>query len=722
MKKTAFIVVAWIAAAVAVFAAEAPRAVLEPGGQLSLLSGKSLILTQDHVALQDAQWKVLESPMSRPPVTETKGGRTVTTWKSENAQIVRSIETPSENAVSITWQVEFNPGITGGKFIELTLLGPKNSWSSFPLSPTRTIATSRSWIEVKPDAGTLYFDFTDSTGSWKFEEMRNVNWLGHLRLLYFSGYDFAKGTKFTAKLTISNEQPGTQQEKKTMTELRGNGDEYSRVVLPPEMKDAAPLLTATFHVATRKPLRRSSSRLFGYNNDWHGYKGLEPVNPAMLDPDATANPIDPKLTAAAKGIPVPLNRTAGTDSQLFQWRKSIGPNRERQAFPLWFGQTQGIMPHYGLVEHFNWFRSLDPKAEFVYVVNLHKTTPEESRELAEFLTGGADTPLGKLRISYGMKDPVIPAIWELGNEMDLGGAKHMDVGPYVESCRAHIEAIRKAYPDAVFSAHAACSPWDPERGRYWRNWNQTVLKELGKDIAYFAFHPYYRGLTPKQMLSYMDELVEDIAASPNPAIQVFNSEHAKWPPGFEQGHEVWKRNWYQTHALIGVLDTAEWMLLMLNRPEVGAQTYHAFSSGPWGLIYRDKSGEYYTTGIAELFRFFEANGYDNTVVHSHIEGVGADPRELPFYLTGAAELSPDGKTLSLTVNNRLPASEWDLKPELDDPTWKPVDMTILSAPELESVNSLTERPITTTSRPAKLTGGTIRIPAKSLTRITWERN
>lgn len=718
MKKTIMAAGALFAALSATAAATA-SAGFDAGNRLSIRSGSSVLLTGDGVTLQDAQWKTIAAPMSAAPAVSESDGATVSAWKSENARVIRTVRPLPDGAVSVIWEAEFAPGIPGGKYIELALVAPKNSWTGFPPAPQRTIAESRSWIEVKPDAGTFYFDFTGSTGAWKFEEMRNVAWMGHLRLLFFSGYDPVKGAKFTAKLTVSPVKPATPPEKRP--ELRGNGDEYARVVLPAEEKNAAPLLAATFRVETKQPLRRSSARLFGYNNDWHGYEALGMIDPAKVKPDATENPVNPKLTAALEGVPVPFNRTAGTDSQLFRWRESVGANRDRRPFPLWFGRKEGHVPLYGLVEHFNWYRSLDPDAEFVYVVNLYNTTPEESRELAEFLTGGAETPLGKLRIACGLEKPVNPAVWELGNEMDLGGPKHMDVGPYVEACRAHIAAIRKACPDAVFAAHAASSPWDPERGRYWRNWNRTVLNELGPELTYLAFHPYYRGLTPDRMLGYLDELAEDIAASPNPAVKIFNSEHAKWPPGYGDGEQAWKRNWYQTHALVGVLDTAEWMLLMLNRPDVGAQTYHAFSAGPWALVRRDANGGYYTTGIAELFRFFGRDGYDGEVVRSHLEGAGTDPRSLPFHFTGAAELSPDGKALFLTLNNRLPGSERDLTLEFDDPAWKPVKMTILTAPALESVNSAADRPIAISGRAIESAGKTVRIPAKSLVRIRCER-
>ena len=77
--------------------------------------------------------------------------------------------------------------------------------------------------------------------------------------------------------------------------------------------------------------------------------------------------------------------------------------------------------------------------------------------------------------------------------------------------------------------------------------------------------------------------------------------------------------------------------------------------------------------------------------------------------------------LFLMLNNRLPGSERDLTLELDDPAWKPVKMTVLTAPALESVNTATEHPIAISEHKIESSGKAIRIPAKSLVRITCER-
>ena len=163
MKKTMMIAGA-LFAVLSASAAGTASAGFDAGNRLSIRSGNSVLLTGDNVTLQNAQWKTIASPLSAAPTVTKTDDATVCTWKSENAQVVRTVRTLPEGAVSVIWEAEFAPGISDGKYIELALVAPKNSWTSFPLAPQRTIASSRTWIEVKPDAGTFYFDFTGSSG------------------------------------------------------------------------------------------------------------------------------------------------------------------------------------------------------------------------------------------------------------------------------------------------------------------------------------------------------------------------------------------------------------------------------------------------------------------------------------------------------------------------------------------------------------------------------
>lgn len=86
-------------------------------------------------------------------------------------------------------------------------------------------------------------------------------------------------------------------------------------------------------------------------------------------------------------------------------------------------------------------------------------------------------------------------------------------------------------PDAKFAAHAVTAPWNERSEGKWPEFNRIVLRELGPELSYISFHPYYRGMPPSAIAPYIESLRQDIAACPNPKIRIFISEHGKWPPG-----------------------------------------------------------------------------------------------------------------------------------------------------------------------------------------------
>ncbi|MBS1370995.1 MAG: hypothetical protein HPZ91_13665 [Lentisphaeria bacterium] len=681
-------------------AAAGPEARIDSEGKMHIRLNGTELLVRDSLTLQTKEWKVAASLLSGGFTVATEGKETVYRWKNDAGEFSRRHRSSGET-LTVVWEGEFRPGIRDGRYIELSLTGPRNSCRTLPEGP-QLLAQGGGPMLLKSDAGTVRLDPAGSSREWKLQDLRRVAWSGHLRMLFFDDYQLEKGRKFKAVLTVSADS----------CRPRGDGGEYANIVIAPEIKTAPPLLPAVLTVHADRTLRQSTPRLFGVNNDWHGFDILKPTEPA--GPEAALNPVAPDFFRLLGGVPLPFVRTAGTDSQFMDFRKMIGPNRERKPVVFWANQSGGKVVSYGLLEHFSTFRRLDPHTEFVYVIRLYNSAPEESRVLAEFLTGSADTEWGAKRIAWGVEKPVRPAVWELGNEMDLGGPKHMEPDGYVAACKAHMEAIRSVVPDAVFAAHAISSPWDPSRAESWQKWHRTVLTELAPELRYLVFHPYYRGLPPGNLLRYLDVMRDDIAASANPSIRLFHSEHAKWPPGYSDGAEKWRANWFQTHALVGVLDTAEWLLLNLNRPDTGAMTYHAFSAGPWGVMYRDRQKErLYTTGIAELFRFFR-DAHHGDVLETELTGAGADPYREPFHFTGAAIRSGDGKIVTVWLNNRLPFSRRALEVRISGAEAKLVAVSALSAPSLESVNAPGERPIRVRELPLST-----EIPPQSLVSLVY---
>ena len=494
----------------------------------------------------------------------------------------------------------------------------------------------------------------------------------------------------------------------------GAGHEYDRVKVEAERTTLAATLPATLTIDEKVTVREYSSRLFGLAFDWVTMDDLAVVK---CRPDSLFPAVNPEHTAVLREMPLPLNRIV---AEYLHWKMAVGPLAERKKHRrgAW---DAGDIQLAGPVEWVKAIQAVDPRAEFVWSLNMRNESAEDARDLAEFLTGGPDTAWGRKRIACGLREPVKVAIWELGNELDWGRLK-IPAEDYVALCRARIATIRQVQPTARFAALAGTAPWSGQAGRDWKAWHRLVLAELGTQIDYLAFHPYYHGLPVTILENYLKAIAADIAGSSNPKIGIFVSEHAKWPPHSGEGDRVWKKYWYQTHALVGCLDTAEWLLRLLYHPEVTAMTYHAHSAGPWGAVYRDReTGRLYGTGIVELFKLFGQVPFGARVVGCTLSGEQAGPAARGMNFTAAAVAS--GDELYVLMNNRAASTSRTVSCRFAAGSYVLRRTVVLSAPDLHSYNSFRSRPVALTED--KMSGkeavSSFVVPSKSLVLLVLRR-
>ncbi|SDT99044.1 Alpha-L-arabinofuranosidase [Verrucomicrobium sp. GAS474] len=506
-------------------------------------------------------------------------------------------------------------------------------------------------------------------------------------------------------------------------EKAGPGTEYDGVKVvnsdPVPTEEPLPVRIVVDETRVVKPFDRE---IFGINYDW------EATQPSFISP---LNPvIDPApVEMLMKGIKFPLNRVAGSDSQVIDFKKSIGPVESRPGQKLW-PWSPGKPLLFGPVELFSWLRKVDPDSHISYTVNLHQPA-EETGDIAEFLVGDAKAtkPDGAVnwaakRAEYGMPDPVPVAIWELGSEIDFGrGANHWTVDRYIKAAKAVIPLIRAVDPNAKFAMGAITAPWGGtgEGQPPWRNWHQTILKEMGGDLAYITFHPYYYGFPVSSIDGYLDQISQDInAAGYKGKIKIYNSEHAVWPSMPADGK--WEKMWFMTHSLGGCLGTSLIYGRWLNRPDVGPAAYHAFSAGPWWMISRQRKTErLHTSGIAELFRLLSKIEGEN-VVQSEAQGALTDVRKPDLQFDTAAIRRADG-TLQLFIANRGGPRTADFSLGKDYAIADSCQLT--STGGMSSVNTPDEQPITVKDGvyPADETKslGKLDLPARSVTLLTLKK-
>lgn len=466
----------------------------------------------------------------------------------------------------------------------------------------------------------------------------------------------------------------------------GAGSEYDGVVVKQEQA-AANDLPATLTIDETRVIGPASPLLFGTNQAWLPQERL-----MTGGPDGQPHP---GFSALARGLPMPLNRMAGSDSAHFRWKAAIGPLAERTAIANEYRNS--CVRRLGPVEWIRTVRGIDPTARFSWTFNCLAEEPADHADLAHFLTGvpGARRDGGKdwaaQRVAYGLVEPVEVVIWEIGNEVDHGSAhaqRFPDATAYATYAARTIAAVRAVQPDAVFAVHAATSPWSwgKRHAGDWKDWHRTVLRTVGKDIGWLVLHPYYCGLPISEMERYLDVLRDDcVKLVPGHPIRLYISEHARWPE--QEPGKPWKQSWFNTHSLGGCLATGQFLTRMLNRPEVGAAAYHALTAGPWGLFYDHDSVSGaqvppWRTGMADLLTAFRPV-HGGEVVATSLSGActaADDPAA-----TCAVAAVRQGQALVLVLVNREPLAARPLTLSMQG-RWRLAGGMALTAPSLESAN------------------------------------
>lgn len=469
------------------------------------------------------------------------------------------------------------------------------------------------------------------------------------------------------------------------------GHEYDGVKLEEEKALQKEVVSVALKIYPDQVVKSYDKRMFGVTA--HTSMPSPAIDRTFLAPGIDSDkgmPVIAKDTLALlkdEGFRMPLVHLFG-EGCAFKWKEQLGPV-EGRPFASKKARQLNKKVKVGIVEYIKLALEVDPKAEFAVHVNMLSDTPETSADLVQFLQGDKSTPWGKRRIELGIASPIKVAIWNLDGEYDWQDKWTPEY--YVEKAKLYIAAIRSVDPKAQFSAQSASCPWEQSNKDKWRVWNRMLLNELGKDIDYFAWHPYYHGCSVAYLAnSFMDKMLEDIKNCPNPDIKIFVSEYASWPPGYLD--KDWSKYWFWTHALKGCINTAEWINVMLNRPDVAAMCYHSLSAGPWKMVDRDgTSGKVYVTGIVDLLKMYQSIPGER-VVKTEAAGKFSDIRKEPLYLSAVSVAGSDGK-LYVFLNNRSPDISGQFELNVEGKVCSIDEVSRLVAPELSSINTVANRSI-----------------------------
>lgn len=383
--------------------------------------------------------------------------------------------------------------------------------------------------------------------------------------------------------------------------------------------------TLNLTVNTNNTVKNIAKEMYGVNFEWGGYPSRYLLN------DTTT--INPEFTKCFEDD-IPLSRMAGVSANWMLWKEAIGELSERSA--LYFWHYDARKQNYGPVEWINSIKQCNKDGKFIYTVNMPRSRPTDDRivgligkkinqidtlenlkDLVRFMTLTPDDPKAigsdgvnwaQIRVELGIKEPVNIYAWELGCELDTDGQGWYRVTEYIEMCKNAISAIREIDPDAKIAAHEKTSIFYDEN--ITRSWHKQLLKAIGNDIDYLSVHYYYDADSWDKFEKYFDTLIGDIENTPAKGkVKILLTEHssARYNSEPTAGYDF-----VYPHTMRGTLTTAEYLINIMQIPEIVAANYHSIQSSSWALMY-DDNGKYKKTAPGYLLELMGQKGIGNSV-------------------------------------------------------------------------------------------------------------
>ncbi|MCX5649495.1 MAG: alpha-N-arabinofuranosidase [Planctomycetota bacterium] len=182
------------------------------------------------------------------------------------------------------------------------------------------------------------------------------------------------------------------------------------------------------------------------------------VGTASLMPADNVQGMRADTLAVLKELDAPVYRWPGGNFVSgYNWKDGLGDRDRRppRKNPAWTGVEHN---DFGLDEFMVFCRLLG--TEPYIAVNSGRGDAQSAVEELQYANGGADTPMGKLRVANGHAEPYGVKWWGIGNEM-YGGWQlgHMPLEEYVKKHNQFAEAMRAGNPSIRLVAVGAVGPW-----------------------------------------------------------------------------------------------------------------------------------------------------------------------------------------------------------------------------------------------------------------------
>ncbi|QNK58322.1 hypothetical protein [Paenibacillus sp. PAMC21692] len=212
--------------------------------------------------------------------------------------------------------------------------------------------------------------------------------------------------------------------------------------------------------------------------------------------DAIEGVFNPATIELLKRYHVTSIRWGGNYANEYNWKDGIGPWRQRPVRDnLNWG---GLEPNYFGTNEFLRFCRLADVEPFLNVGFSRDLPPELAAEWVEYVNGGADTPMGKLRAEHGYPEPWGVKLWQVGNESygdyQFGYTDSID---FANRIQTYYKLMKQADPDIT----VIIAGEDPMYVDYSEIpgqpplWNKRLFEIAGPDyVDGLDIHQYTRGI------------------------------------------------------------------------------------------------------------------------------------------------------------------------------------------------------------------------------------
>ena len=182
-----------------------------------------------------------------------------------------------------------------------------------------------------------------------------------------------------------------------------------------------------------------------------------------------------------KKLDTPLLRWPGGNFVSgYNWRDGIDPNPDKRpprANPAWKNIEHNDVGIHEFMDLCNLIET-----EPYVALNMGKGTVEDAAAEVQYIVGGADTPMGKLRAANGRKEAWTEKFWAVGNEMygtwQLG---YMPLAEYEKKHNAAAVLIKKEAPTGIL---VACGDTNT------KDWDTGMLTTCGENMNLLSLHTY----------------------------------------------------------------------------------------------------------------------------------------------------------------------------------------------------------------------------------------